>query len=132
MGLTWSTYPAHGCDVLELAGQLTRTTALSLEPQLARLLTRAGSVLVIDLAAVDACDRVGLAMLEACRRAAVVAGVEMRLAAPSMPAARALRSGGLMTMFPVFGSVDAAARGDVLDLLPRPARPDDGFKRGHG
>ena len=40
MGLTWSTYSAHGAHVLELAGQLTRMTVLLLEPQLAKLLTR--------------------------------------------------------------------------------------------
>jgi anti-sigma B factor antagonist len=118
MGLTWSTYSVHGADVLEIAGQLTRMTAVLLEPQLATLLTRPGSVLVIDLAGVDLCDRAGFAMLEACHRAAAVAGVEVRLAAPSAPVGRALRSSGLMHNLPVFSTVDAAARGDVLGRLP--------------
>jgi anti-anti-sigma factor len=124
MGLTWSTYPAHGADVLELTGELARTTVLQLEPQLAQMLTRSGSVLVIDLARVAACDRVGLAMIEACRRAATVAEVDLRLAAPSPAADRALRSSGLMDAIAVFDSVDAAARGDALGLLPpKPTGP---------
>jgi anti-sigma B factor antagonist len=117
MGLTCSTYSAHGAHVLELAGQLTRMTVLLLEPQLAKLLTRAGSILVIDLAKVDTCDRAGVAMLEAGLRASAVAGVEMRLAAPSVPVGRALHSAGLLTVVPVFGTVDAAARGDAQGLL---------------
>jgi anti-anti-sigma factor len=119
MGLTWSTYDVHGAHVLELAGQLTRMTVLLLEPQLAKLLTRTGSVLVVDLTKVDACDRAGVAMLEAGHRAANVAGVELRLAAPSAPAGRVLHSAGLLTVLAVFDSVDAAARGDALGLLPR-------------
>jgi anti-sigma B factor antagonist len=119
MGLTWSMYDVHGAHVLELAGQLTRMTVLLLEPQLAKLLTRTGSILVVDLTKVDACDRAGIAMLEAGHRAATVAGVELRLAAPSAPAGRVLHSAGLLTVLPVFDSVDAAARGDALGLLPR-------------
>jgi anti-sigma B factor antagonist len=117
MGLTWSTYTAHGAHVLELVGQLTRMTVLLLEPQLAKLLTHAGSILVIDLAKVDSCDRAGVAMLEAGHRASAVAGVELRLAAPSVPAVRALHSAGLLAVLPVFDTVDAAARGDALGLL---------------
>lgn len=115
--MTWSTYPVHNSDVLALTGDLIQGTVLQLEVQLARLLTRTGSILVIDLADVGACDRAGLAMIEACRRAAVVAGVELRLAAPSPATKQALRTGGLMDTLAVFGSVDAAARGDLLDLL---------------
>jgi anti-sigma B factor antagonist len=118
MGLTWSTYFVHGAHVLELAGQLTRMTVLLLEPQLAKLLTHAGSILVIDLAKVDVADRAGVAMLEAAHRAAAVAGVELRLAAPSLPATRALHAAGLLSVLPVFDSVDAAARGDALGRLP--------------
>ena len=117
MGLTWSTYSVQGAHVLELVGQLTRTTVLLLEPQLAKLLNRTGSILVIDLAKVDTCDRAGVAMLEAGHRASAVAGVDLRLAAPSVPAGRALHSAGLLAVLPVFDTVDAAARGDALGLL---------------
>ena len=117
MGLTWSTYSVHGAHVLELAGELTRMTVHMLEPQLAKLLTLTGSVVVIDLAKVDTCDRAGVAMLEAGHRASAVAGVELRLAAPSVPAGRALHSAGLLAVVPVFDTVDAAARGDALGLL---------------
>jgi|RhiMetdeSRZDD1v2_1073273.scaffolds.fasta_scaffold262867_2 anti-anti-sigma factor len=109
MGLTWSTYPVRDSEVLSLVGQLTSHTVLQLEAQLARLLTRTGSVLVIDLAQLRDCDSAGVAILEGCRRAGLVAGVEVRLAAPSPAADRALRASGAMDDLAVFGSVDAAA-----------------------
>jgi anti-sigma B factor antagonist len=123
MGLTWSTYPVHDSEVLALVGQLTSHTVLQVEAQLARLLTRTGSVLVIDLAQLRDCDSAGVAILEGCRRAGVVAGVDVRLAAPSPSADRALRASGVMDTVAVFGTVDAAARGDVLDRLS--SRPVD-------
>jgi anti-anti-sigma factor len=124
MGLTWSIYQAHSAQVLALTGDLTQNTVLQLEIQLAQLLTLGGTILVIDLTAIRVCDHAGLAMLEGCRRAAVVAGVDMRLAAPSTAAGHALRSAGLMDAIAVFRSVDAAARGDVLDRLS--SRPGSG------
>jgi|tagenome__1003787_1003787.scaffolds.fasta_scaffold19703291_1 anti-anti-sigma factor len=124
MGLTWSIYQAQSAQVLALTGDLTQNTVHQLEVQLAQLLTVGGTVLVIDLADVRACDHAGMAMLEGCRRAAVVAGVDMRLAAPSPAAAIALRSGGLMDTIAVFRTVDAAARGDLVERLP--SRPPAG------
>src|SRR5690348_16101578 len=113
MGLTWSTSVLTGTDVLVLAlvGELTRGTSRDLEGQLARLLSRPDTTFVVDLRSVGACDRAGLAMLEACRRAGMVAGVTIRLAAPSPAAHAALTASGLIDTFAVFGSVPDAVRG---------------------
>jgi anti-anti-sigma regulatory factor len=81
------------------------------------LLSGETGVVVLNLAAVDACDAAGLSMLEGYDRAATAAGVQVRLAAPTPPVCRALRARGLMSRLRVFASVDGAARGDVLDLL---------------
>ncbi len=112
MGLTWSSYAVADTEVLVLVlvGELTRGTAGQLEAQLAHMLARTGSILVIDLAAVNHCDRAGLDMIEACQRTAVVAGVVMRLAAPSPAVSQALDATGLADVLAVFRSVDAASR----------------------
>jgi anti-sigma B factor antagonist len=117
MALTWTSYEVHQTAVLELTGQLCADTVLLLEPELARLLAGERGVLVLNLARVDECDPAGLAMLDACNRAAGAAGVEVRLAAPGEPLRQALRRRGLVSRLRVFGSIDGATRGDPMDLL---------------
>jgi anti-anti-sigma factor len=117
MHLSWSTYEVHGACVLALAGGLCEETVLTVEPEVARLLAGDRSVLVVDLAEVEACDSAGLAMLDACGRASNAAGVELRLAAPQGPILHALHAHGLASRLRVFGSLNGATRADPLDLL---------------
>jgi anti-anti-sigma factor len=100
-----------------LTGGLCEETVLTVEPEVARLLAGGRSVLVIDLAEVEACDSAGAAMLDATGRASSAAGVELRLASPQGPILRALHAHGLTSRLRVFGSLDGAARADPLDLL---------------
>jgi anti-anti-sigma factor len=108
MQVSWSTYEVHGACVLALAGGLCEETVLTVEPEVARLLAGDRSVLVIDLAEVEACDSAGAAMLDATGRASSAAGVELRLAAPHGPILHALHTHGLSSRLRVFGSVDGA------------------------
>lgn len=117
MQLSWSTYEVHGACVLALTGGLCEETVLMVEPEVARLPAGDRSVLVVDLAEVQACDPAGVDMLDVARRAANAAGVELRLAAPPAPILHALHSHGLTSRLRVFGSLDGAARADPLDLL---------------
>jgi anti-anti-sigma factor len=118
MDLRWLTYEVHGSAVLALTGRLCASTVLAVEPEMAWLLAGDRSVLVVDLAGVEACDSAGLAMLDACDRASAAAGIELRLAAPISCVREALRARGLMSQLRVFGSVDGAARADAVDILP--------------
>jgi anti-anti-sigma factor len=113
----------HGAAVLALTGELCASTILTVEPEVAWLLAGDRSVLVVDLAGVEACDSAGLAMLDACDRASSAAGIELRLAAPTASVCQALRARGLISRLRVFGSMDGATRADALDLLPA-ARPE--------
>ncbi|WP_420850179.1 STAS domain-containing protein [Planosporangium flavigriseum] len=62
MRLSWSTYEVHGACVLALAGGLCAEAVLMVDPEVARLLAGDRSVLVIDLAEVQACDSAGVEM----------------------------------------------------------------------
>lgn len=117
MELTWSRYEVHGVVVLALAGKLCAATVLAVEPEVAWLLAGDRSALIVDLTGIEVCDSAGLAMLDACDRAATTAGIELRLAAPTHPVCEALRARGLIARLRVFSSVDGAARADALDLL---------------
>src|SRR4051794_39961342 len=123
MELRWTTYEVHGACVLALTGGLCASTVLTIEPEVAWLLAGDRSVLIVDLAEVEACDSAGLAMLDACDQASSAAGIELRLAAPGPSVCQALRARGLISRLRVFGTVDGAARADAVDLLPagRPA-----------
>jgi anti-anti-sigma factor len=101
MQVSWSTYEVHGTCVLALAGGLCEETVLMVEPELARLLAGDRSVLVIDLAEVQARDSAGAAMLDATDRAANAAGVELPLASPQSPILHALNTHGLSSGLPV-------------------------------
>ncbi|NJC73137.1 STAS domain-containing protein [Planosporangium thailandense] len=116
--MTWSRYEVRGVAVLALTGKLCAATVLTVEPEVAWLLAGERPVLVMDLAGLETCDSAGLAMLDACDRAATTAGIELRLAAPTHPVSEALRARGLISRLRIFGSVDGAARADALDLLP--------------
>ncbi|GII25665.1 STAS domain-containing protein [Planosporangium mesophilum] len=118
MELRWSTYEVRGITVLALTGRLCASTVLLLEPEVAWLLTRERKALVIDVAEVEACDSAGLAMLDACDRAATLAGIDLRLASPSRSVREALRGRGLLSRLRVFGTVEGATRADAVDLLP--------------
>jgi anti-anti-sigma factor len=117
MPLSWSTFEVHGACVLALAGGLCEETVLTVEPEVARLLAGDRSVLVVDLAEVEACDSAGLAMLDTCGRASSAAGVELRLTAPHGAVIHALHAHGLTSRLRTFGSLDGATRADPLDLL---------------
>ncbi|GAA1822999.1 STAS domain-containing protein [Planosporangium flavigriseum] len=118
MELTWTTYEVNDTRVLALTGKLCTSTVLTVEPEVAWLLAGERSVLVVDLTGVEACDSAGLTMLDACDRAAVAAGIELRLAAPGPALREALRASGLTSRLRIFGSVDGAVRADAVDLLP--------------
>jgi anti-anti-sigma regulatory factor len=122
--LAVSSYRLDHAAVLSMTGALTSETLIAMktilgrvEPVLDRVLHDRVAVLVIDLAALHACDLSGFAILSAISDAALDAGVEPRLAAAPGPIRKSLRRSQLGDRIAQFGTVDGAARNDPGDLV---------------
>jgi ABC-type transporter Mla MlaB component len=122
--LVVSSYRLDDAVVLRMTGDLTGDTLAALkailgrvEPILDRLLHDRFGVLVIDLAALEACDLSGLAVLSAISDAARNAGVEPRLAAAPGRIRTLLADSQLGDRVAQFGTVHGAARDDPGDLV---------------
>jgi anti-anti-sigma regulatory factor len=83
------------------------------------VLHRGTSLLVLDLSGVLSCDVSGLAVLIGTQRRARLLGTVVRLAAPSPPVAKLLRSTGLDRSFTICPDLSGALATERY----KPARP---------
>jgi anti-anti-sigma factor len=114
-----STHVCGGRTIVRLHGALDIEGAPALREHLIDTLHRGPGLLVLDLSEVLSCDASGLAVLIGTQRRARLLGIMMRLAAPSPPVTRLLRSTGLYRSFTI-----CPDRGGALaSELDGPARP---------
>jgi anti-anti-sigma factor len=111
--------PHSGRAIVRLRGALDIDAAPALRERLIDVLHRGAGLLVLDLSQVLSCDPSGLAVLIGTQRRARLLGSVMRLAAPSLPVARLLRSTGLDRSFAIYPDLSGA----LAPELDEPARP---------
>lgn len=112
-----SILPPGGRVILRLRDALDIDAAPGLRERLIGVLQRGPGLLILDLSGVPSCDVVGLAVLIGTQRRARALGIEMRLAAPSLPVAKVLRSTGLDRSFTIYRDPS----GTQAYELPHPA-----------
>jgi anti-anti-sigma factor len=118
-----STYAPSGRTIVRLRGALDIDGAPALRERLIDMLHRGPGLLVLDLSQVLSCDASGLAVLIGTQRRARLLGIMMRLAAPSLPVTRVLRSTGLYRSFTICPDL----RGALASELDEPASPELAF-----
>ncbi|WP_327064922.1 STAS domain-containing protein [Kitasatospora sp. NBC_01250] len=101
-------HPDPTAAVCALAGELDIESLAPAVRALDRLVAQCPRVLVVDLAGVGFCDSSGLNLLLKVRMAAVAAGTDFRLAAPSPTVTRLLELTGADTVFSLHPTVRAA------------------------
>src|SRR5579872_714768 len=106
----------EGRTFVRLSGALDIEGAPALRERLIDVLHRRPGLLVLDLSQVPSCDASGLAVLIGTQRRARLLGIMMRLAAPSLPVTRLLRSTGLDRSFTICPELCGA-------LSPEPDQP---------
>jgi anti-anti-sigma factor len=104
-------------------GALDFAAAPALRERLIGVLHRGASLLILDLSPVLSCDASGLAVLIATQRRARLLGIAMRLAAPSPPVARLLRSTGLARSFTIYPALPGALAAQPCELARTPPGP---------
>jgi anti-sigma B factor antagonist len=87
--------PSAARTIVRLCGALDVVAAPALRERLIGLLQLGMRLLVLDLSRVASCDPAGLAVLIGTQRRARPLGIEVRLAAPSLPVANLLSLTGL-------------------------------------
>ena len=105
--------------IVRLRGALDIDAAPALREHLIGVLHRGAGLLVLDLSQVLSCDASGLAVLIGTQRRAGALGVMVRLAAPSLPVTKILRSTGLDRSFTIYPDLSDA----LAPELDEPARP---------
>ncbi len=105
--------------IVRLCGALDIEGAPALRERLIDMLHRGPGPLILDLSQVLSCDASGLAVLIGTQRRARLLGIMMRLAAPSLPVTRLLRSTGLYRSFTICPDLGGA----LASELDEPARP---------
>lgn len=102
-------HPAAGRVVVEVGGEVDMLTSPRLRTAVLGRIADAGSELVVlDLDAVSFLGTSGLAALIEIREAAHTAGVELRLACVARRVLRPLAIAGLVPLFDIHDSVEAA------------------------
>lgn len=122
------TDPSAVRRIVRLDGALDVAAAPALRERLSGLLQPGTRLLILDLSLVSSCDSAGLAVLIGAERRARVLGIDMRLAAPSVPVTKLLRLTGLdrnLTICPDLRDALAAERGE-------PANPSSQVPRCSG
>jgi anti-anti-sigma factor len=115
-----STHACGGRTIVRLCGALDIEGAPALRERLFDVLHRGPGLLVLDLSQILSCDASGLAVLIGTQRRARLLGIVMRLAAPSLPVTRLLRSTGLYRSFTIYPDLGGALASE-LDEPERPA-----------
>jgi anti-anti-sigma factor len=111
--------PPSGRTIVRLRGALDIDAAPALRERLIDVLHRGVGLLVLDLSRVLSCDASGLAVLIGTQRRARLLGTVVRLAAPSPPVTRVLRSTGMDRSFTIYPDLSAALASERQE----PARP---------
>lgn len=111
--------PAPPADrtIVRLGGALDVAAAPALRERLLGVLHRGTSLLILDLSGVLSCDASGLAVLIGTQRRARLLGGAVRLAAPSPPVTKLLRSTGLDRSFAVYPDLSGALAADPDNRL---------------
>jgi anti-sigma B factor antagonist len=112
--------------IVRLGGALDVAAAPALRERLIGVLHRGTSLLILDLSGVLSCDASGLAVLIGTQRRARLFGSAVRLAAPSPPVAKLLRSTGLDRSFAIYPDLSGALATDPRGAqagIPRPRLP---------
>jgi len=100
--------PPNGRTIVRLRGALDIDAAPDLRERLIGVLHRDAGLLVLDLSRVLSCDASGLAVLVGTQRRARLLGTVVRLAAPSLPVTKLLRSTGLDRSFAIYPDLSGA------------------------
>jgi anti-anti-sigma factor len=124
-GVGLSAQTVGGVTIAELTGELDVATAPALREQLLCLLVPGSSRLVLDMSKLSFCDASGLAVLVSIWRRARLLGGFLRLAAVPPQLGRVLHVTELHRTFPMFPTVQGAAR--VAIARPRPASGHSGL-----
>jgi anti-sigma B factor antagonist len=111
--------PPGGRTIVSLGGALDVAAVPALRERLIDVLYGGAGLLVLDLSQVLSCDVSGLAVLIGTQRRARSLGIMVRLAAPSLPVTRVLRSTGLDRSFTIYPDLSGALAAE----LDEPARP---------
>jgi anti-sigma B factor antagonist len=125
--------PPSGRTIVRLRGALDVAAAPALRERLIDVLHRGAGPLVLDLSRVLSCDASGLAVLIGTQRRARLLGISVRLAAPSLPVTKVLRSTGLarsFTIFPDLSGALASEPGESARSAPAPPVPAAAGQRG--
>ena len=118
-----STREGDGHVVVVLGGDLDIVDAVGVAAALAVVAARAPEI-IVDLAGLEFIDSSGVAALARGRKLARHAGGDLLLAAPQHQVLRVLTLTRLIDVFPVYASVDEAAR--TAGLTRQAAAPVDG------
>lgn len=111
-----------GRTVVRLRGALDVDAAPALRERLTGVLHRGAGLLVLDLSGVLSCDVSGLAVLIGAQRRARSLGIMVRLATPSLPVTRVLRSTGLDRSFTIYPDLSGALASEWREpASPAPA-----------
>jgi anti-sigma B factor antagonist len=108
-----------GRTIVRLRGALDIDAAPALRERLIVVLHRDTGLVVLDLSRVSSCDASGLAVLIGTQRRARPLGIMVRLAAPSLPVTKVLRSTGLDRSLTIYPDLSGA----LASELHEPARP---------
>jgi anti-sigma B factor antagonist len=111
--------PSGGRTIVRLRGALDIDAAPALRERLIDVLHRGAGLLVFDLSHVLSCDASGLAVLIGTQRRARLLGGVVRLAAPSPPVTKVLRSTGLDRSFTIYPDLSGALATERFE----PTRP---------
>jgi anti-sigma B factor antagonist len=116
--------PPGGRTIVRLRGALDVDAAPALRERLIDVLYGGAGLLVLDLSQVLSCDASALAVLIGTQRRARSLGIMVRLAAPSLPVTRVLRSTGLDRSFTIYPDLSGALASELDEPAgPAPALP---------
>src|ERR1700749_2228258 len=98
----------HGCEIVEVRGEVDYGSAPALDQRLSAILTVRAPAVVLDLSRVTFLDCAASRVLVPARRRAAAHGTILVLAAPQPKVARTLQITGLDRQFTVFPTVAKA------------------------
>ncbi|MDQ2813915.1 MAG: anti-sigma factor antagonist [Actinomycetota bacterium] len=112
-----------GLAVVALCGELNLADAPGVSSHLITAVAACGPSVIVDLAALEGIGYSGLVMLLRIRKWTRARGGDLRLATPVPPVRRMLEATGLIDVFSVYPSVEAAASSARQVRSPPPSAP---------
>jgi anti-anti-sigma factor len=110
-------HPGGGPAIVTMRGQLDVDTAPALRTSFDELAAQGATRIIVDLAALDFCDSIGLSTFVVGHTRCVEQGGWLRLAAPTPFLVRLLSIVGVAGTVPMYATVEGAERGDKNDLV---------------